>query len=465
MKGLLLKEFYVWAKSRSWIIIFVLLYSLIMEFTSGYIFVLWLATISLVRTFADDEIGKWKDYSHALPYTPTQIVSSRYLFLLAETAMYSIFIAALVTNYIKSLDEYPFVEHFPYMSKDWTVISNMTLFFFIWLLGLALSMPMNYKFTGTARNIIGIIPFVLSAACCSIILIYTSIDPILPSVTVPKIFYNEKWVFVACASAALLALAASWLLCITFAGNSKNRIKKLKAIAAILIAALLAISAFSLTALYSNGYFEKKDYSTLYGEYYGQFETDDDSTIIRPYEKIEITDDQMECREEVLRLMNSLCMENNLEYNRREFKEKILGMGYYDTDFFVEEFYSVKDEKNTDCVTIRFYTSENTDKVTAVNISAEVGQFYIESTTTAELEKIESKFIIGMSQTELHETFNALEIVPKYISESYTDENQRTVYYKASYTVGDLDGNGGTYYDINVDVTDGAVSDIRIYYN
>lgn len=467
MKGLLLKEFYVWAKSRSWILILSLLLGLFYEFASGETFVLSLASISLARAFTDDETSKWDNYSHALPYTAAQIVSSRYLITLAEITIYTIYITVLEINYLKSTDGIGFaiIEHFPYLSDNWVILSNMTLFFTVWLLGLAISMPLNYKLRGVARGIICLIPYILSAVFCALILIYIALDPYSINDTIPKIFYNEKWVFAACAAAAILAISVSWLLCIIFADNSKKRTKKLTAPAAILAAALIAVSVFSLTSLHSKGYFEKEDYATKYEKYYGQFETDDNNISINSAfaEEEEVTDAQKECRDDMLNLMDSLCAKNNLGRNLQELKEEILNMGYYDTDYFSEEFHSVEDKDAY--VSIQLYTAEDTDTVTVVDISAKVGQFWIESATTAELEAIGNQFTVGMSQSELHETFKSLGIVPKHISERYFDETQHVLYYSLTYTVGSYNGDSGTYYNINIDVTGGAVSDIRLYYD
>lgn len=467
MKGLLRKELYIWARSRSALLITAFLFCLFNKFTSGYVFALWIATMSLARAFLDDEASKWTDYSHALPYKTVQIVSSRYLFILAEVAIHSILIIVTAMLYIRSIDGIgtTIAEYFPYLSDNWVMLSNMTLLYTVWLLGIALSMPLNYKLKGITRGLIGSIPSVLSAICCTVILLYIAVDPYLISDTVPKIFYNEKWVFAACAAAVILEVAASWILCIIFADNSKKRTGKLIAPAAILAAALVALTAFSLTNLYSKGYFEKEDYATKYEKYYGQFETEDDSATYRPYGETEVTDAHKECREKTLKLMDSFCTDNHLGRTRQDLKEEILAMGYYDTDYFGDEFHSVEVTEAKEYVAIRLYTSEDTDMVTVVDISADVGQFYIESATTSELEAIGNQFTLGMSQAELHKAFKNLEIVPKHISERYFDETQHTLYYNLTYTVGNYNNEGGIYYSINIDVTDGTVSDIRIYYN
>lgn len=469
MKGLLLKELYTFSKSRIIFWATPLVICLFSKFEIGSLSaVLVFTTISITRGFFDDDSCRWNDYSRALPYTSAQIVSSKYLFLLTETVLSTAIAVMLIIYSYKSSDDImpSLPKYFPYMSENWRLASFVPLFALTRILGTAFAIPINYKLKGNLKSFITLIPLMISYAYCYVIILKTDIDVYLSNqFSFSKIFYNERWVFAACAAAIILAVAVSWIVCIIFADNSKKRTKKLVAPAAILAAALVALTAFSLTNLYSKGYFEKEDYSTQYEKYYGQLENDNDSSIPRTFAESEVTDDQKNCREKMDELVDSFCTVNHLGRTRQEIKEEILAMGYYDTDYFGEEFHSVNDENIKDYVAIQVYMQQDTDIVSVVDISADIGQFYIESASTADLEAIGNQFALGMSQAELHETFKNLEIVPKHISERYFDDTQHTLCYNLTYTVGNYNNEGGIYYSINIDVTDGTVSDIRIYYN
>lgn len=472
MKGLLLKEFYTWLKSRSYWLALVLIYGILFTVTDSSrsaFYIIWMGLITLSKAFADDETNNWKNYSHALPYTPAQIVSARYLFLFTETAVAAIVATiSIIISFLNS-ETIDYGKYFPYLSNEWIIASNTTLIITVLFLGLALSMPVNYKFTGTVRNIISTIPLIIAMFIIIIISVKIIISIAIPDGKIPELFYNERWLFAACAAVALLALAASWILCIIFTAKNKSRTKKLKMIAAVLIAIAVVISAVSVGIIYKNGYFDKEE---LTYEDYKDMQINNNSALEESLmneknEHISVSKEQKACRKEMKRLMESFLSENHLNLNRQELEEIILDMGYFDTLYGITEYTHIdtsdESSRNTNCVTIRFYTSQDSDAITVVDISAEVGQFYIETATTAELDEIGSKFTEGMTQAELHDTFESLDIVPRFIKESYNENDERNIYYLVSYTIGDYNGEGGIEYRINIDVSNGIVTSVRLY--
>lgn len=88
MKGLLLKDFYVTMKSCKMFFVIdaffiVMSFVLFDSFNDSFIFLMYPVLMSGVLTInllSFDEKFKWTKYSGALPYSPAQIVSSRYLF-------------------------------------------------------------------------------------------------------------------------------------------------------------------------------------------------------------------------------------------------------------------------------------------------------------------------------------------------------------------------------------------------
>ncbi len=88
MKGLLLKDFYVTMQSCKMYFIVVFMFVLMSfllngSFSDGYMF-LMLPVIMFgalpISLLGFDEKFKWTKYSKALPYSPAQIVSAKYLF-------------------------------------------------------------------------------------------------------------------------------------------------------------------------------------------------------------------------------------------------------------------------------------------------------------------------------------------------------------------------------------------------
>ncbi len=96
MKGLLLKDFYVTMKYCKNMIIFSLLFIAVSFVAKGNIVFMMLPLIVSGEVpcalLALDEQFKWTKYSGALPYSPAQIVSSKYLF----APLYQAFTAAIV---------------------------------------------------------------------------------------------------------------------------------------------------------------------------------------------------------------------------------------------------------------------------------------------------------------------------------------------------------------------------------
>ena len=463
MKGLLLKELYTFSKSRIVFWATALVLCLINKFDIGSLSsVLVFTTISLARGFFDDDSSRWNDYSRVLPYTSAQIVSSKYLFLLAETILSTaIAVMIIIYSYKSSDDLMPSLpKYFPYMSENWRLASFVPLFVLARILGTAFSIPLNYKLKGNLKPFITIIPLMISFLYCYLIIFKIDIDVYLSNqASFSEIFYKENWVFAACAAAVILAVAVSWILCIIFADNSKMRTKKLIAPAAILGGLLIALTAFSFTALNVKGYFEEKEEDTTYQD---DFSVNYDTTRKLVLTKDEVTKAQKKAREKMQELMDSFILENHLGDNHQNLIDKILGMGYHDTGYNSEEFNSVKDEDIDDYVTIRLYLEGETDLINVVDTIASPGQFWIESASANELEDFAKQFPIGMSQAELHEKLKSLQVVPTQVSERYFD-NKRFLYYTLYYEVGDYNNSGSAYYRIHIDVAGGVIFDTRNY--
>lgn len=462
MKGLLLKEFYIWLKSRSWYILIILAYGIVFAATYGSrsTFILWFALISLSRAFADDEASNWRNYSHALPYTPAQIVSARYIFLLAEVIIASIITTVSVIISFLNSESADFIQAFPYLSDSWITASNMTVIITVLLLGFSFTMPLNYKFTGNARIVISIIPSMISMFAIIIISLNSMFSSFLPDSRIPKTFYNEKWLFAAFAAVSVLALAASWSLCVIFTAKNKSRTKKLKAITAVMITAFVAVSAVTIGITYTKGSFEKdeEEENALLYQYYHENYTP--PTQIEEERKDIVTDEQQKCREELKFLTENffnISHENHhLEDCLLELEE--LGLKEVYSSSFYE--YSFSEESET---VVSLYPETNSDRIFQISISSAVGETYIEKATTEELNEIGSNFKLGMTEQELFEVYKKYELYPCYVEEKHDTDIGTTHYYYAKFFVANYNSGESTLYKVHVDLTDGKVTDVRLY--
>lgn len=444
MKGLLLKEFYVWLKNRSWYMLLMLVYGVLFMVTgsSRSFFFVYIILMSLSRAFADDETSNWKNYSLALPYTPAQIVSARYLFLLAEIVISLIITTVSVTISFYGSEEFGFVKYFPYLTDNWIIISNMTVIITVLLLGFAFAMPLNYKFTGTARNVISIIPIMISViTIISISLNMTISYYIIPDTKIPKTFYDEKWLFAACAVGVLLALAASWCLCVILTARNKSRTKKIKVITAVLIAAFVAVSAVSAAVIYPKKVAEQETEELYYNNLLENMNTRD------AYEK---------SKEDTFTLIDEFCNESHLGLPLDVCVDKLTAIGYS-----VDESDNYRLYKNGINITAKTEASSNIVK--SIYIYCSQNKLYYDKTTDAELEALESNFTIGMTEAELQKKLHELELLPESINERYTDNGDMLRYYAIKGKTSKLNDGSPARFSINLDVVDNKIYDIRSY--
>lgn len=78
MTGLLMKDFYTTVKQLRYFLLFVVLFSFIPNFAAGS-FALVYAAMLPITAIAYDERAKWDRLAAAMPYTPFQLVFSKYL--------------------------------------------------------------------------------------------------------------------------------------------------------------------------------------------------------------------------------------------------------------------------------------------------------------------------------------------------------------------------------------------------
>lgn len=457
MKGLLLKELYVWLKTRSF---YILYFSVLVLFASARSTVSSIYSNSILiivlglsgKTFLDDEKCNWSNYSRTLPYTSAQIVSSKYIISIAEALIVAV-VSIISTgrtllNNTENIYTLGLFENwsYPYINVESVIVSGTVIPLAIILIGLAFILPVNFRFTGTKRTVISLIPSVL----CTILLMGFTLRSTLAYSSpedfsiVGKIFHYEKWVPYVLIGVSVLLIAASWLISIAIHSNGKTKIFRI--IAAIIVASAVTVSAVSVGILYSRGRLIKE-------EFVPHYETVDPEP--EPDPSIP-TEQNLNAREGMTYLLENFFIESHLGDNLKNISEKLEELGLTENKY--DEF--VSDKYGT---LVRVYTESESDRVHTINISATVGDTYIESASEADMKKISDNFVIGMSENEMLEKFTELGLYPRIMSDRDVYDGVPIRYYWVQYYIGDYNNNGPFDYAINIDLSDGKIIDIRIY--
>ena len=468
MKGALLKEFYVWRKTGLTYIAAYIVMGIafcIAGGVSGALLGLMLGGIN--RAFLEDEKNNWNDYSRALPYTAVQRVSARYIIILCE--MFVALVMAILINIFSFLKEKELLilgEQFSHLGPDNLSVSSTVMTVAITLTGLAFMIPLNYIFKGTKRNVISMILAMLTAIVI-VLLPFTAkyyLTMSNTSVTVfLKIFYYEKWVTPVFLAISVAMIAVSWIVSIIINTNSgRDKLKKLKITAIILAVAVVAASAVSIGILYKNGRFEK-DETDYYEHYYSNLTNGNSSLNQEETKPYEPTEAELQCREEAEKLMENFFSKTHVGGTLEDCRALIEKMGYSESGYVADEYCKGTDSTK---VTIRVYTEPNSDIVSLVNVSTDIGDSNLFKTATAEdMNAIRSRFYEGMSEEAALGILKELDLCCNGIRE-YADPDYGTVrYYMIRCHISEYNGGESANYAINIEAADGKVFDVRIYEN
>lgn len=463
MKGALLKEFYVWRKTGLAYALMYVALGLVYFFIgnlSGVLLGFMLGGIN--RIFIDDEKNNWNDYSRVLPYSTAHRVSARYIIILCE-----IVVALIVTTLMNVFEFYNdeqslFVgKYFEYLSVSHISVSSTVLNIAVVLAGIAFSVPINYIFKGTKRTVIGMIPifFVILIIVASSMMFALPYAPGEKLTALLKIFYYEKWVIPVLLAISVAMLAISWIISIVINTNSgKDKLKKFKITAVILVAAIVAASAVTVGILYKNGRFEKDE--TDYYDYYISSLKGNTEKEKEPYKP---SKEQLECREDAKIFIEEYLKESFVGKPLETGIDWIESLGYKETEYGDGEYEKGSDQAK---IRVRFYTEENSDTISVIDVAAGIGDSnYIEKATKAEMDKLCGALVEGMAENEALEFFEKQDFRINGIRE-YSDPDYGTVrYYMVQCYVAEYNGGEYVRYSMNVEAADGKVFDVRIYVN
>ena len=155
MKALLLKDFYIIVKQMK-IILFIMAFFLVFPFGNMSIFAMIIGVMLPITTIAYDEQSKWDSYAKMLPYTPLQLVSSKYFIGFITSILVGII--AICLELLISL--------FADTTVDMVQIYMILGTFVVSVIVLSINLPLIFKF-GSAKGRIG---FMLVIAIFSLIL-------------------------------------------------------------------------------------------------------------------------------------------------------------------------------------------------------------------------------------------------------------------------------------------------------
>lgn len=424
MKGLLLKEFYIWLRTRSWIMLYIWAISLLTS-SSGKVSLsvagMGILIGSISSSFLYDEKSNWQKYCKTLPCTPFERVTAKYIIHSAEffiaVAAYVISHSIAQENYYSSLagfivsppDSQSYIE-------SALMIASFAVFY-------AIQLPICFKFKGTLRTVMSLIPL----TAFFVIYISTAFTSLNGNLTV---FFEQKYIPLLIIAASIVLLGASWMISVIIeTGSDGVYKKKFKKIAIILI--VIAVALASVTAF---GFFKSEEKGTA-----------------DPNGKYEAMDSIETTAEEIDKYYDLFCGELHI------------GTKIYDYVLALEDAGYIRDEKHTD-----IYYSESgnimidigisypsEDKIGKLNITCKNATKAFESATYASFKNIGLNFKKGMTESELHEKFNELEIIPCEIEENTFYDTDRTRQYSFEFITPVFEGEkGGVEYTLRID-TDG----------
>ncbi len=416
MKGLLLKEFCVWFKTRSYLMLYLLVMMILACFTSGTMSVIALGVIvgQISHTFLADEKCGWQNYCKSLPCTPLQRVSAKYIVSTAE--LFFGIAAYIFSSFMSQRNLY--TSGIPYFSAPNAIeiYSDTCVVIALSALFLAVELPICFKLKGSMRTAISFIPSVIFIVIAISGLTYFN------NVTWNTLVNNIKWLPSVVAVISFILLGVSLMISVIIETNSgaayKNKFKKV----AIILAAIAVIASI-LTAA-----------TVIKTDIADNTEPDTNSGYFALHDISEISEDYNN-------LYENFCNEFHFDMTLEECAEKLLSMGYVQNQNNPEKLYSKSGKIN-----INLTVNEETGKIDNIYVYCNlVAEKNIARATYKTFDNLKSHFYEGMSQDELHQKFNELKVFPFDISERIFFDKDYIRHYTLTFSCDNFNGNSGNH--------------------
>ncbi len=162
---------------------------------------------------------------------------------------------------------------------------------------------------------------------------------------------------------------------------------------------------------------------------------------------------------EIKAFISGFCNETHIEETPRECVKKLRAIDYYESEETDDLFYS---QGGKISVAMTVNDEEKIEKITAIVNYGELR--YIESSTDKEMDEIIGNFILGMTEKDFQQKLQELDALPEKITETMTDKNEHLRSYEIRYRIGDFNSDGAVTYTVTVDITDGKVTNVDVYY-
>lgn len=413
MKGLLLKEFQVWLRTRSYFLIYLLAMTVVACYTSSRVSAVGLGVLvgQIANAFLVDEKCGWLSYSKTLPCTPFQRVSAKYIVTSFELffGIAAYIISSFVSqSYLKSVSSY-FSPPSPF-----EIYSETCILIAFTALYIAVYLPLCFKLTGSKRTFVTLIP--------SLIYIFALIMglTVLNNGEWNILISNIKWLPAVIAAVGFILFGISLMISVIIETNSgdsyKNKFKK----AAILLCALAAVISILTAAIAVK----------TVGTHKTQKEESDNLGYFMLRDVDEIKDDYNN-------IYTNFCNEFHVGMTVQQCAERLVGMGYFQNQTNPEKFYSESGKVN-----INLTTDDETGKLTSTYVYCNlVEEKDIENATYETFSNLKENFHEGMSEEKLHLTFNQLEVFPCDISERLFFDDQLKRHYTLKFSTDEFNSS------------------------
>lgn len=466
MKSLLYKEFAV-SKKTLLIGLAIAVAGMFFSFRYGSSLVermlYYIIVATIARNLGDDEKSGWEKYSRALPLTAFQRVGVRYVFSLLILAVTSLLmLLAEIPGNMRMVDYYGEWFDYPITNSSqeilYSVLHSIPIVVFcfsMFLVSVAFAFLLSCLFRGqTVRSLAVAFPFLPSFFLCVIGQEMFSASnvgyreyPFAESIKKPQLT-------ALIAASALLLFAASYFVSVIIETKSgREKLKAVKAVAAVLTVAALAVSGTTVYALNKDGAFEKNDFS-----YSSEYE-----------EKFEQSEAELEkqyalAREEMMKYVDEFCGETLVDKKTEYVKERISALGFGDRFTEIDQVYSTEYPL---AVAIHTYgNSEHPDSPDMIKAYANVDAATImtDGDPVELAQQIEDMFSEGLEEERMVEFMKTYGLCPDVLNENLDGEKPYKTYCFDMIIEEHIPKNNvSVSMTLSIDVMDGAIWDTRAY--
>ena len=398
MKGLFLKEFYQWLKTRAvFTVIYVVLFAALIFTSEGRLRTIPASLFGVVfglalNSFMLDEKSGWNEYSRVLPCSPFQRVTAKYIFFAPELML--VCFAEIACAIIpQKLSEDFYIQPGLY--------SEAIVYFAAWMICISITLPLCIFIKENKKYALACIPLLLTFVASTLAASKLRYS-VLPE-WLGEILTEKTWIYPVVILISVGILVVSWLTSVAIeAGKDKAYRNRYSIRAAVAGIATLAVFATSIFALYSSGCLP----DPTFGE-----------VSCATVEKI---------KAEANPYYDFMCGESNMGKTHEECVAVFKSIGYSNQSESNRVFLS-----DSEKIIVSLTVDKETNLIKHVSFSSKINTKLIKGGVDSDFEEIAENFTAGMTEKELHAKIKELELIPSTISEKLSKGKlQRNYYFK-----------------------------------